>query len=135
MRKRIVVPAFVSGRAEVGVVQAERSEDMLANVVIPSRPGHGGNDLARRHVEQIVICIVTAEARLRLHEAEPVDDLSSRIPGMRPEQEIAFAQAHAAAVGQKIADRHLMRNVGIVHDESRKTLVDEVVPRQLAFIH
>ena len=36
--------------------------------------------------------------------------------------------AHAAAVSDQIADRHLVRNVGIVHHKTRKALVDAVIP-------
>jgi len=54
---------------------------------------------------------------------------------MRPEQQIALAQSHAAAMGQQIADGHLMRDVRVVHHEAGKALVDRIVPGELARIY
>ena len=135
MRGSVVAAGLVPGRTQVGMVHPERGKDALPDVVIPSRGGHCGNDLAGCHVEQVVVSIVAAETGLRFHEAQLVDDVFPAVGGMWPEQEIAFAQAHATAVGQQIADGHLVRNVGIVHDESRKPLVDRIVPGELAFIY
>ena len=62
--------------------------------------------------------------------------ISSRVyVDVRPEQQIPFAQPHPAAVGQKIANGHLMRNIRVVHHEAGKTLVHRIVPGELARIY
>ena len=122
------------GVGDVGVVHAERREDVLANIVIPGSAGHRGDDLSSSHVEQIVIGIVAAETGGGLHETQPVDDFFARVGGMRPEEQITFAKSHAAAMREQVADGHFVRDVGIVHDEAGQTLVDRIVPRELAFI-
>ncbi len=58
----------------------------------------------------------------------------TRIGRVWPEQEIAFAQAHAAAVREQVADGHLVGDVWVVHDEAGETLVDGIVPGELTFI-
>ena len=62
MREGIVVAGLEVGVRDVGVRHAERSEDALANVVVPGSAGDGGDDLSGRHVEQVVVGVVAAEA-------------------------------------------------------------------------
>src|SRR6202140_5356312 len=69
------------GVGDVGVVHAERREDVLANIVIPGSAGHRGDDLSSSHVEQIVIGIVAAVTGGGLHETQPVDDFFARVGG------------------------------------------------------
>jgi len=47
---------------------------------------------------------------------------------VRPEEEIAFAESHAAAMGEEIADGHFVGDVGVVHLEAGEALVDGIVP-------
>src|SRR5215472_15174022 len=107
---------------------------MLADVVVPRRSGYCRYDLSCRHIQQIVVSVAAAKAGLGLHESQPEDDFVARVRGMWPEKQITLAQSHPAAMRKQIANRHFMRNVRIVHDESRKSLVHMVVPRQLPLV-
>src|ERR1700689_1999952 len=89
VRGGVVVAGFEGGGADVGVVHAERGEDVLRDVVVPGGSGDGGNDLAGRHVEQVVVGVVAAKTGGGLHEAKLVDDFFARVGGLRPEEEIA----------------------------------------------
>ena len=117
------------------MIHAQRLKNVLADVIVPRCAGHGGNNLARRHVQQVVIGVVAAKAGRRLHEAQLVNDLVASVGRVRPEQQVAFAQSHAAAVSEEIADGHLVRDVRVIHHETGKPLIDRIVPRELARIH
>ena len=71
---------------------------------------------------------MAAKAGLRFHEPQLVNDVVAGVRGMRPEQQISLAQSHATAMREQVADRHLVRNIGIVHDKTRKPLINAVVP-------
>src|ERR1051326_4526543 len=118
MWKRVVVARFEFGIADIGMVHRQRSENVLANVIVPGSAGYGGNDLSGGHIKQIVVSVVAAETRLRLHKSQLVNHVLARIRSVRPEQKIALAQSHAAAMREQIADSHLVRDVGVVHDEA-----------------
>ena len=107
---------------------------MLADVIVPGDAGDRRNDLAGGHVKQIVVGKMTAETGSRLHEAQFVNDLVAGVSRLRPEQQIAFTQAHAAAVRKQVADGHFVRNVGVVHHKAGQTLVDGVVPGEFTFV-
>src|SRR5882757_1776806 len=108
MRESVIVARFEGCVAEIGGGHAEGQQDFFANVVFPSFTGDGGNDLAGGDVHEIVVSVVTAEAGGGLHEAKAIDDVFAREGGVRPEEEIAFAESHAAAMGEEIADGHFV---------------------------
>src|SRR5690348_15623746 len=107
---------------------------MLADVVVPRGSGYCRDDLSCGHVQQIVVSVAAAKAGLGLHESQLEDDLVPRVRRMRPEKQVTLAQTHPAAMSKQIPDRHLVRNVRIVHDESRKPLIYVVVPRELPLV-
>src|ERR1035441_2459331 len=119
---------------DVGVVHAERRENALTNVIVPGSASDSEDDLSGSHVEQIVVGVVTAETGGGLHEAQFVDNFFARVGGVRPEEQIAFPESHAAAMREQVADGHFVRDVGVVHDEAGETLVNGIVPGKLAFI-
>ena len=134
MRKSYVVAGLDVGVGDVGMGHAQRCKNSLANVVVPGGAGHGGDDLSGGHIEKIVVGVVAAETGGGLHEAQLVDDFFARVSRVRPEQQIAFAESHAAAMREQIADGHFVRDIRVVHHEAGEALVDGIVPGELAFI-
>ena len=130
------VAAFApAGRADgLGTVSrhAQGREQALADEGFPGLAAHLGHDLAGHDVEDVVVGVAAAEARRRLQEADLLDDLAAREGRGRKVQEVAFAQAQPAAVGEQIADGHLLRDVGVVHPERREMTGDGIVPPELA---
>src|ERR1022692_1900284 len=104
------------------MIHGQRRKDMPANIVIPRYSGDSRNDLTGCHVEQIVVGVMAAETRRRLHATQLVNNFVASVGRVRPKEQISFAQTHATAVSQQIADGHLMRDVWVIHHESRKAL-------------
>ena len=73
-----------------------------------------------------------AEAGSGLHEAQLVNNIVPGVSSVREEQEVALAQPHAATMCEKIADRHFARDVGIIHLEGGQTLVNAIIPGDVA---
>jgi hypothetical protein len=135
VRKRVIIPGLEGFACRVGIVHAQWQENIPLNEFIPGNSRDRGNDLACRHVEQIVIGVFTAKTGRRPHEAQLVDDFVAGVSGFRPEQQIPFAQSHSATVGQKIANGHLVRDIRVIHHETGQTLINGIFPRELARIH
>src|SRR5215470_10306492 len=100
----------------------QRLKNISADVVVPRSSSYCWDNLSCSHVQQVVVGVAAAKAGLRLHESQPEDNFVARVRGMRPEKQVALAESHPAAMGKQIANRHLMRNVRIVHNESRQPL-------------
>lgn len=135
VRKSDVITGLDSGVGDIGVVHAERPEDALANVLVPGDAGDGGDDLAGRHVEKVVVSILAPKTGGRLHEAQLVDDFFAGVGRVRPEKKIAFPESQAAAMGEQIADGHLVGDIRIVHDEAGEMLIGGIIPGELAFVN
>src|SRR5262249_45151519 len=114
MRPHVVVAGLETGIAEICNVHSQETQNFFANVVFPGFPDHCKNDLPYDHVQKVVVNETAAETGGRLHEAQLIDDFSAGENRVRPEEQVAFAQAHAATVSQKIADGHLVRDIQIV---------------------
>jgi len=51
-----------------------------------------------------------------------------------PKEEIAFAESHAAAMREQIANSHFVGDIRVVHLKAREALVDGIVPGDFAFV-
>ena len=77
------------------------------------------DQLAGDHVQNIVVGIAAAEAGRRLDVAQPPHRFRAAEVGARHEQQIAGAEAEAAAMHEQVADGHLARDPRVVHLETR----------------
>lgn len=128
MGKGVIVAGFEGSVTETSGVHAQREQDFFADVVFPGFAGDGGDDLAGSDVHEIVICEVATETGRGLHESEAVDDVVASEGGVGPKQKITFAESHAAAMREEIANGHFVGDVRVVHLEPGEALIDGVVP-------
>jgi hypothetical protein len=94
----VVIARFEIRIAQIRGVHPQRSQNLFAHVVFPTLARHCRDDLARGHVQQIVVSKAAAETGSRLHEPQPVNDVFPRERSVRPEEQIALAQTHPAPV-------------------------------------
>ena len=144
-RPWIAPPLRLCGRAWFGigvelrvgvgrVVHSERTEDVIVDVLLPRLAADFLDQLAGGHVEDVVVGIAAAEAGRGLQIADAAHRLLARKRAVREEQQVALAEAEAAAVNEQVADRHLARDPRIPHAEIRHVVDDLVVPLDLAFV-
>jgi hypothetical protein len=135
VRKRVVVTGFENGIGCIAGSHPQRLENLFAHVVIPTLSADRCNHLACGQKHQVVVSKRGAEAGGRLQVAEAIDDLLSRKRGVRPEHQVAFTQAQAAAMAKQVADLHLLGNVWRVHHKPRQMVVHRVVPVDFASVY
>src|SRR5438105_2396071 len=107
---------------------------MLGGEFLPSLAAYRFNQLARDHVQDIVVGKTIAETRCGLQITQAPDRLGAAQIRARYEQQIAGAQPKSAAMHEQVADRHLARDPRVVHLESRQAIDHFVVPADLALI-
>src|SRR5712664_4139021 len=135
MREGVIVAGLEDGIAEISGVHAEGKKNCFADVVFPGFAGDRRNDLTGGDVQEIVVGEAAAKAGSRLHEAQAVDDVVASEGGVRPEEEIAFAESHAAAMREEIANSHFVGDIRVVHLKAREALVDGIVPGDFSSVH
>ena len=131
-----VVRVRVKFRIGVGrMVHSERRKDVIVDVLLPRLAADLLDQLARRHVEDVVVGIAAAEARRRLEVTDAPHRLLAREGAVGKEQEVAFAKPEAAAVDEEVADGHLARDPRIPHAEVGHVVDDLVVPLDFSRVH
>ena len=111
-----------------------RLQHVIADIILPSLPGHRFDQLPGNHVEDVVIGEAAAEAGLGLQEADAAHRLGTRQVAARHEQQVALPQPQPAAMRQQIADRHLAGDPVIVHLKAGEAIDHLVVPADPAGI-
>ena len=97
------------------VFHAGRCENMMLDKVFPCLAGHRFNQRAGDDVQDVVIGEGFAETSNGLQIAQRVHDVGTGAAGGRHDQQVAFAEAQSAAMGEQVADGHVLRGVRIVH--------------------
>ena len=134
MRTRVVGIGVEFGVGVGRILHAERAEDMVVDVLLPSLAADFLDQLAGGHVEDVVVGIAAAKAGRGLQVADPPHRLLARERAVREEQQIALAEAEAAAMDEQVADRHLARDPRVPHAEVGHVVDDLVVPLDLALV-
>ena len=115
--------------------QAERLEQFTLDQLLVRHAARSGGHFAGDDVQQVVVGVGGTEAVRGLQVLQAGDDVGAREPvGLRPQHQVAGAQAQAAVVDQQVAHLHLLRDPRVVHAELRQVLRDRVVPLQSAGI-
>jgi hypothetical protein len=117
-----------------GPLHPQRLEDALGDEVFPRAAGHRRHQLPGDHEHQVLVGVGGAQARRRRDGAHLAQDLVARHVGRREPEEIAGAQAEAAAVRDQVAHHELARDVRVGELEARQALAHLVVPRELVLV-
>ena len=90
--------------------------------------------LAGDEIQHVVVGVGAAEAGRRRNEAQPPRDLLAVVGRRRPPEQVAGAEAEAAAVHQQVANRQLAGDEGIPHLEPGQVADDRRIPLDLALL-
>lgn len=119
----------------MGVGHAHRLKDVLLDETLPALPRNGFDQRAGDDIKDVVIGVGFTESRYRLQITQGMHQLRSAAVGVGEQHQIAFAQAQSAAMGEKIAHRHMGGDIGIVHLKARQPVLDQVGPFQFLAVH
>ena len=116
------------------MIHPKRRKDVVADILLPRLPTDLLDQLAGRHVKDVVVGIAAAETRRGFEVADSPHRLLARKIAVGNEQQVALAEAQPAAVNEQVADRHLARDPRVPHAKIRHVVDHFVVPLDLALV-
>ncbi len=129
-----VEPGDVARVARPARGHADPLQDALGHEVLPGPAADGLDELARRHVEDVVVGVGAAEARRQGDLAETLDDLAAPVGRLGEEEQVPGPEAEPAPVDEEVAHGQLARDVGVGELEPAQVARDRGVPLELALL-
>lgn len=116
----------------IAIGHLQWSEDALLDEVIPALASDGRDDLTSRHVHDVLVTELAAEARGHRSVAESADHL---LPTDRCAVPKEIMTGQATPMAEQVAHRHLPGGIGIGELEVTQMLDDRVIPTDLTIIN